>query len=232
MIYRNQSIVRITNTNNDRIWGTGAAVGPNKILTAAHVAQNLQNNSKGRMVVYPGEHNGNRPAAVEVLRVDIHPKYNPSAADKRLNDVAVLTVNYRFPEYFQAYPITKADLAPWPVVDKFSWIGYPSDLFTATDRSFYQWSTESFDMINNSIVYIPQDNGMIDMVSVPIPDNVFRFNEVSTQGQSGSPLINIPSVERGHRVFGVLQGGPSDDVTDFTLLVPENFDFVLNALRT
>ncbi|WP_348920247.1 trypsin-like serine peptidase [Enterococcus rotai] len=230
-MYRNEAIVRIVNTSNDRIWGTGSAVGPNKILTSAHVAQPLQTNSNGRMVVYSGEHDSYRPLAIEVLKVDIHPKYNPSAADSRANDIAVLTVNYNFSEYFEAHPITKADLAPPPVVDRFSWIGYPSDLFTPTNRLFSQWSTESFDIIKTYFVYIPKSDGTIEIISQPVPDNVLRFNEISAQGQSGSPLINIPSVNRGHRVFGVLRGGPVPNITDFTLLVPENFNFVLNALR-
>lgn len=245
VLYREDAIVRITYEGDMYLtWGSGCAIGPNKILTSAHVIKGLQyNNPDGKLIVYIGEHNGYKGSPISITKIDIHPEYKYISNDinyQKINyDLAVITVDYEFNEYFEAYPFDK-DEFPYPIESfKFSWVGYPSDLIlfdldgNAIDKdriTYSQWLTESKKYISNRVIVYIED-GKVRKENLPIQREVIRFCAVSTPGQSGSPLIFPSEQPRSHRVIGALSGGPDDETTDFTLLTTQNYQFVLDALR-
>ncbi|TKI83723.1 trypsin-like serine protease, partial [Bacillus mycoides] len=120
------NVVRVSCNELDGIngqWGTGIVIGPNKVLTAAHVAEIERHCFGEPLIVYTGENGaGSVPKKYTVASVKIHPSYNRNAADRYKHDLAVLTTIESFTQY------KSFSRAPDPLdFTGLIWTGYPSD---------------------------------------------------------------------------------------------------------
>lgn len=193
------AIVRIGNDTN---YGTGTFIAPNKILTAAHVVNYFPNNN---FDIYPAQHGNFEPDAVRPTRVDVHPYYNHSDPNSPQYDLAVITVPMTS---FFYYPYRSVAPGSVPVyVDTYRWFGYPIDL-----------NYNGF-MVPPSYNQYGDEGNPADFL---YSGNVVQFNRPSAQGQSGSALIS----DFSSGVTGTLHGGSTPEETLFTLLTPDNYNFV------
>ncbi|MCU5669134.1 serine protease [Bacillus cereus] len=193
--------VRITSSDDESTWGTGIVVGPNQVLTAAHV---LKQKNK---IIYQGEHKDEPKKTFTIASVKRHPDYSPFGDTKFSHDLAVITTNETFDTYAMfahaEYSLLLHDM---------TWIGYPADLITQKGE-ISQWRTDHT---------ATGDDGDISK---------FVLNEfvVSFGGQSGSGVIDN-SHPIGPMIIGVLTGGTGPIDTDITLLRGSNYDFVYNEV--
>ncbi|MCU5087019.1 serine protease [Bacillus cereus] len=194
-------VVRITSLDDESRWGTGIVVGPNKVLTAAHVLK--QNN----LIIYQEEHKDNPRKAVTIASAKRHPDYKPYGATKHFHDLAVITTNETFKTYgsfgHAEYSFLFSDL---------TWIGYPGDLIQQ-EEEFSQWRTDHIALV---------DNG--DLSKFVLNESV-----VSYGGQSGSGIIDNSNPE-GQLIIGILTGGIGPEDTDITLLRGSNYNFVYHEV--
>ncbi|TKI80413.1 trypsin-like serine peptidase, partial [Bacillus mycoides] len=176
------NVVRITCNELDGIngqWGTGIVIGPNRVLTAAHVTEIQRFCFGDPLIVYQGGNGiGSVAQKYPVASMKIHPSYNRNADNHFEHDLAVLTTTETFTQY---KPFSRA---PDPLDFKgLTWTGYPSDL-VQRDRVFSQWETQH---------PLYRDNGSLYIYNL----HVCAVSEV---GQSGSGLI---TVDNGN-VIGIL----------------------------
>ena len=193
--------VRITSSDDESRWGTGIVVGPNKVLTAAHVLR--QNN----LIIYQGEHKDEPRKTFTIASAKRHPDYKPHGDTKHFHDLAVITTNETFDTY-GSFGHAEYSL----LFSNITWIGYPGDLIQQ-EGEFSQWGTDHIAL---------GDTGDLSK---------FMLNEsvVSYGGHSGSGIIDNSNPE-GPLVIGVLTGGIGPEDTDITLLRGSNYNFVYNEV--
>ncbi|WP_198090511.1 trypsin-like serine protease [Bacillus wiedmannii] len=87
--------MRITSRSNlgiDGQWGTGTVIGPNKVLTAAHVITRLTPDGG---IIYLGE-GGTNSTVYSMLSITRYPQYTVEGDTKYEHDLAVITTRENF----------------------------------------------------------------------------------------------------------------------------------------
>lgn len=202
------TVVRITSTDYPDLgggWGSGIVIGPNKVLTAAHVVAPTAIYNRG--IIYTGEHRGSTRSAYTISSIKTHPGYKGARDPDRFDhDLAVITTK----ENFWAYrPFMEA---PDPLyLTEVIWTGYPADLIEKQNE-ISQWETKQ--------TIFQEDERFLTLHSC-----VKSFN---AQSGSGLRVVNEggPRVFSNGEVIGVLVGGCGPVDTVFTLLRGGNYEFV------
>ncbi|TKI86544.1 trypsin-like serine peptidase [Bacillus mycoides] len=196
------TVVRIVSQDDKNLWGTGIVIGPNKVLTAAHVL------SLSNPIIRVGEHRGSTGEIYTISKFVRHPDYYPFGDNKFKHDLAVITTNRNFWEY-RPFMEAPDSMLLTPV----TWTGYPGDLITQ-NRVVSQWQTD--------FIFYDQDNGGFFITAAVI----------GYEGQSGSGVRILdeggPRYFNGE-VIGVYTGGFAT-LSHITLLRGKNYEFVKNEV--
>ncbi|WP_147195286.1 serine protease [Pantoea sp. CCBC3-3-1] len=194
-------------------WGTGTFISPDKILTAGHVAYNMQQYQKKGKKVYitAGLHEPEPGTAYEIKSIAIHPEMNLDTSD---HDIAVITTTKNYPT--RTYPITEitADLPD----AFFGSVSYPSGLI------------EKIGKFNQYTARFKIDGHLYSSA-------VALTKCLTYGGESGAALIGYQNDSPlNGKIVGVLSSGSGDHpgdpttLTYYTTLSGSNYKFITDNL--
>ncbi|PEH49511.1 serine protease [Enterococcus faecium] len=183
--------------------GSGAVIGENTILTAAHVVNSIRDTpEKESVYVIPARGGSKTPyGKFKVSQIHIFPKYLENSFLS--NDMALMIIEPLDGKSIgDVVPPLKFNLVnDLPENTILSTVGYPGDKPWAT-----MWES---------------------LGKATFVDNNFIEHNMSTVGgQSGSPVFNT-----ANEILGVHVGAPRTNVNTATKLNKEKYDFILDHLQ-
>lgn len=214
--YRAIAFLEITWSNGQTTIGTGFFVGPDQVVTNAHV---IYNNSRGgeavNITVTPGKNGVNSPIgstyAIASYCPDAFKNETSYTLTASRNDWAVMVVAESFGNTYGWLNLyTDGGLTIGETGQDFYLSGYPANV--SHNENYDDYRTDELDAHKNGYQYCAR--GKI----LTIPNvNMYSHNIDALAGNSGSPIYFYR--DNTAQVVGIYQGSATDHSTNYAVRI-------------